>query len=81
MVRGENFQGMRYCGFGNEVSNGRNWHGVDNGAGRMYRCMCMPTFRLGDGRFGPNGFPRRKAYGYSSRPDKYNIGKYVPDYR
>lgn len=78
---------MRYCGMSDDQApykKGMNWHGAELGhTGRMYRCMCMPSFRIGNERLGPNGFPRRKAWKYKSenRDLKHlDTGRHLPDF-
>jgi len=61
MRKGDRLSFARYCGGSEPYIRGMNWHTADH-AGRMYRCTCMPAFRLPDGKIGPNGNPRRKAY-------------------
>lgn len=86
MRKGDNLKGMRYCGLSDKYApykRGMNWHGTELGrTGRMYRCQCMPMFRLPDS-LGPHGFPRRKAW--RNRPEnrsmkRYDIGKYLPGF-
>lgn len=61
MRKGDRLSFSRYCGGSEPYIHGMNWHAADQ-AGRMYRCTCMPSFRLPNGKMGPNGHPRKKAY-------------------
>lgn len=62
MRKGDRLSFARYCGGSEPYIRGFNWHMADNGHGRMYRCTCFAQFRLPDGKTGPNGYPRKKAF-------------------
>jgi hypothetical protein len=85
MRKGDKLLGMKYCGFkeGNYFQ-GRNWHGAEvEGSYRMFRCDCLRTFRLGDGRDGCRSSAKSKAWGARNENRsmrKYDIGKHIPGF-